>query len=993
MATSPSASRRQRHRASTSQGSSIQGRHARSSVVLSTTSFSSNNDARSPSTFPISSSSMQPSSNPLLQPDVTPSSLLAQYTPQQLTAHLDALREDLKGYEVEMKRLINSRYGDILSVGGTISAMKGSSVHLHDKLLQVGHGLMKPSGASARRLESGNVKSTPGDEEEERVRNLAALLTIQQEAPEEIWTTLDSVSTSLHQLPSSSSNSDRLATLLKCARSLSSAISLYDAVRLAGWEIDGMDDHERIQKLFPHPLETRSTTLSAIKGEMRLALEQIVELATVGHRKQDSTPATQEALFRTTALALLGLVRLNILQPSAVGEWYLARRRARLEGTIESLHQSAHERSGEGQRALAKVMRELAETISVHSRLLSFNQGSSFTLLQSLLRRMMSSDSKEAEPSASSSQSADHAALLPPSPLASLSALSNASHVLASLDQNSGLRGWTPFFELSDTAESSKTQSGELSAWVESMLANELKADGGLWARELVLEQPALGTLTAISKARSRLGRQIATHQSPQGESGRLTKAVHQHLEELLSGQAVKLATEEIAKWRNEVVKELQLLTEAPKHQRGDTGLYEDLFFPTSPAAGASLSRSESSSTLQGSTAALTPFTAALRDQWDAYQDVKETYFDYCYEDEEVETPQEEHERSVWSRVEREGWTRLFEEGEKVVAHFAGTPAARGRDADAAATEAGQETDTGRAVQLVSQAVLQLAHHPLPDFSSPFESEEDRKQYAGLVKHLRVSRDRLLEACWKPHIVAQAGGLLLRSDDGHDGSRASASGGTADEKVRPSGRLLRALYYLDVEAGKILLLSRSKTSQAAATATATQDQPVSVSGATEVEVGSMPDLLASLLIWLRSQSEQDKSLRSRLERGDVDILAALLRSTATATVDVEVDAEARNATQEALLATASLRSQLPLSPHEARSSSTRGEDSSSSSEANLLESLAPYALLFGRMRVRSAALPSPAAVQQQQRISASSAPAPLFEIAPVKARIRGVEVR
>ncbi|PWN22051.1 hypothetical protein BCV69DRAFT_298244 [Microstroma glucosiphilum] len=968
MASSPSASRRQRHRASTSQGSSVQGRHARSSVVLSTSSFSSNNNNHnglSASTFPISSSSMQQVSNPLLQPDVTPSSLLTQYTPQQLTAHLDALREDLKGYEVEMKRLINSRYGDILSVGGTISAMKGSSIHLHEKLLQVGQGLKTPSEKSDGQLDAGKAISTSADEEEERVRNLAALLTIQQEAPEEIWTTLDAVSTSLNQLPSSPSSLESLATLLKCARSLSSAISLYDATRLAGWEIDGMEEHERIQKLFPHPLETRSTTLSAIKGEMRLALEQIVEVATVGYAKHDGTPAAQEALFRTTSLALLGLVRLNILQPSAVGEWYLAKRRARLEETIKSTYQSSHESTGEGQRALVRVMKELAETIAVHSRLLGPQQGSSMTLLPSLLRRMMSSDVAEDESSSSTSQTADHAALLPPSPLASLSALSSSSHALATLDANSSLRDWTPFFELGDSAQSSKSQNGQLSAWVDSILADDLKADGGTWAVQLVLEQPALGTLTAISKARRRLGRQITAHQPSDGERDRLTRAVHDHLEELLYGRAVSLATEEVARWRSGVVRELKLLTEAQRSKNGDRALYENLFFLPPSSSDPTPSRLGSKFSLIRPTAALAPFSSALQEQWDEYQELKETYFDYCFQDEEAETAQEAQERAVWGRVEREGWTRLFGEVEEVVANF--TRASHPRSQDATEAESGQAV----AVRLFSQALLQLGRLPLSELSSPFETtEEDRKQYTSLVHRLHLSRDALLNASWKLHVVAHAGGLLLRSEE-------DSAPGREDTMLRASARLLRALYYLDVEAGKILLPSLSFTSQIAGA-----DQPPSTSPA----VGSKPDLLSSLLVWLKSQLEADDSLRSRLERRDVEILCALLSSAMT---DEGSASGTASGIREALLAADSVRSLLGQD-----GASVPPPQQDSSGQAELLESLSPYALLFGRMR--GVALPAlTAGKQQEQQVftSAPSPPPPLFEIAPVKARIRGVEVR
>lgn len=937
-------------------------RHARSSAVLSSTSSLIGQQLPATTTIPPSTTSsyaaLQPLSNPLLQPDVTPSDLFSRYTPNEISSHLLAIKSQLQTYDAELRALINTRYEDILSVGNTITAMKGSSDHLSDALSNVGRGMKAGQGqqgsdrSGIQQEDSEEAKRDRSDQQ--RTKHIASLLLIIQEGPEEIWRILDSVTQSAEHLrpvadPSANSHIlSRAKSNLRAARKLASATALFEAVRLAGQELNSIDDARR---LFSHHLQQHASTLNALRQELKSSLEASL-VASSGSTSFSSSASTSherlkmgtqrvalEGAARGTTITLLSLVVIGAIPLDEVVSHLLEVRRKQIEDWLQSQVSDSTSR-----RLFSVFLEEIAEaSILVHR---VFGEGSPASNFHALLQHDSSAQSREG------TSSSQQSSLQPVTAVVSLQALPSSSRICDSLSSDSLVltQSWT-------TAVFSKANeenvSQHLQDWSASLL-RQLQSQHSKEALDSLKSTRMVGRARwQLQKAAGRAHKLVAALQKRQDLSTASSQALAElfqdsimpTIDDLLRQRAAEVWIESIKGWSQEVIKlideQLSLIDASGAGGYSERSLFGDLSSPI--AAQRSARRPLASdqtvfalqSLLDGCAGSLASVLDPLSRGWKILQAAKADYFDYV---ETEESPAVDQERLAWLAEEgRTGWQAVT----------MALTSALSKESSSEQQRHGHEK-----ILFLCQLIDRIL--TLPRYTSLLRSSytQSKNDYDQLLGQLSQSRDKALQS-WIDSVVAQAGALWFesRSDIAEEQK--------ADGTTRPaSAQLIRALWTLNEAANRIATTSSTST-----------------------QVGSMSHLLQTMLSWSAAQLvEEDGNADKERLLGDLDVLEALVHYQSKDPSQEQKKANGSQSAPEQILT----RLRAALS-----SASNKQDKGQSEYEALLSRALSPYALLLGQVATM-VPLPSQSKSENGYAFSGGSS---LFPLAGdgQQTSIRGVE--
>lgn len=919
------------------------GHHSRSTAVLSSTSSANSQFTTidTPTTTINASATSSkgpgaPASNPLLQPDVTPADLFTQYTPPQIEGYLASIKAQLQTYDAELKALINTRYEDILSVGNTISSMRGSSINLSSALTSVGDGLRK--GLQAHQDRGHDDQQEEEDEvrklqrqEQERVRYVAALLLILQEAPEEIWRILDTAASSHHRqseaAPSDSAPLEQRVLshsklTLRTVRRLALAISLFDAVRITSWELNDMP--ENVKALFTYPISQLTPTLNTVRTELRGSIETALSNSsfTLSSYSLDPTTAGQgaskllkasvsvpawEAAFRSSIISLMSLTLLSTLQASKAASHFLELKKARLQQWLRQMVQENADAGVNCQAVHAIFLREIAEVCAIHSRIFAKDDGSQAPLFYRLLSYAMSNRDGD-KGTEGQSPSTPLNTLSTVEPISAVMSLPSGERISAAVPSTSTLRTWKPYCELPEAG--AMTADAGLTERIEEMLQ--------LWSSEW--SQPCLDqlkTTPSVAKLRKELakvqrhldstatkffsGPSTSADAADGASSGLLAyrktmATVYAHLQTGLKARGQQLWTKNVVEWRESALEQLEALL-APVGSSGHSlSVHRALFledFATSTATSRSASRAGPktnavrnpatmlSALLEGRRTEDSIFFNDLLSAFVKLQKARRKYFEYMRGNAADGLDDANAESSAWQRLEcEEGWQRLA----------AGVQAAVRRsveDMQAAEPATIGASEGSRFESRDYMRVLALTRILRSILKTPScrklirrSFEDDPAGQSALVRELRETRQNALLALTS-RVVAEAGRLWLGESGlallgGASSSEGAASHFEEDAKLAglPSAALLRALTFLDEQCGQMRPSLVEGPDTSAGPAAHGQDE-------SDGTADTMGGLVSSLLFWAEEHvgnnfaSATTEPLRQRFTR-DLDYLALIL---------------------------------------------------------------------------------------------------------------------
>lgn len=685
-------------------GSKRRGHHARSTAVVANASGSSQASLLSdcPITTTVKSSSANTNSNPLLQSDVTASDLFSQYTPSQILHNLASIKAQLETYDSELRALINSRYRDVLSIGNTITAMAGSSEQLTRALSDVSRGMkngLNPKkdefGCPSRSAGSKELKDPAGHEQEPdaRIRHVAALLLIVQEGPEEIWRILDSLTAPVKgKEKNETARTDRAATILtpakerlRTARKLATAVSLLEAVSLAGSElkqIDVSDDssHSKASDLFPHLLDSHTGTVASLSAEIKLRLETNISQSSVSLASAASLyqapfgalRAAFEASFRTNLISMLSLILLSCGYQRDLSAVFFQSRQERLFAHLE---QQKIREASDYCNSLLTIISEIFDLALSYSRIFTSSQGKegSSAICKAVINMQRDTDSTAVQASHQTAQTQWQAH----TPLAAIVVLASADRIISDLSPQSSIRRWRPFSRGGGPGGSNDDQKAALQIFMTGTLDSIDKSSNWLRRGEV------LGSVTEAGNIRRKVARffkvlrkilaSVDIQSVTEVVDGTLA-TLEEKINHLLRAQIFAMRRREIERWRQSVIKHLHesLASTAAKQLHAKsaqltTETIEDVFRMNSrsPRSSAQISLTSSRKALQrmidGRTSTIQRPLSRLYRGWKALSRDQQSYF-ASLQIYDLETSRTlETELQEWALVAAEGWSNLLQ--------------------------------------------------------------------------------------------------------------------------------------------------------------------------------------------------------------------------------------------------------------------------------------------------------------------------------------------
>ncbi|CAO1620101.1 unnamed protein product [Jaminaea pallidilutea] len=941
MATSPQASptrsRRRHHTRNAAVGggsgtqdsvSSLMGSSADHPATTTTVRSSTANDGTSSRT----------SRNPLLEPNVTASDLFSQYTPNEIANHLAAVKTQLQTYDAELKALINSRYEDVLSVGNTISAMTGSSEQLKSALEEVAQGLRSSKEVGAE------VQGTASEEEDEQarkereareeVRYVAALLLVLQEGPEEIWRILDTVGTfaegdANQVLPAAKGR-------LRAARQLGTAVSLYEAIRQAGYLLDGMTIQGRQAKdIFPYPLSTLGSTLSSLVGELKSALEDLLRRTSVIvplTMQQASLPMTRAALeasYRTSATCLASLAALRGSSPAEAAGLMLEIERQVLDTNVQAIVAAGATATDLMNFLLASI----TETAYVYTR--------AFTAAGA------ASDDPDA-PSSERSSSLKMVKLM-----TSIEALPSSERIVATLSATQAFQEWPSRLDVLPTESERADMLSKLSDWRHS-----IQQDLGATSSSSQSTMEPLKTVKATAQARysllSQSRRLLKLVSGSQGALGSV-EAIRDEWTATLRSRAEMLWQRDVQQWKEAVVGRLRSsLSAVSLHHGGEpeSGMLDELFeaelAPASERHGNQRNRKHlagahhepeapSSKQLQRLLEGRYPsvqlvLDIELRKGWQKLSRSQARYFAEWVRGEDDDDKATVSERDRWNAIaQSQGWTPLVEAVHSMFEEHA--------------------TDEAQ-VLLLARIVRNLFASPQNKALSQVFDERQKDS-------LLAQRSKALQS-WRQRVAQEAAGRMLPAAVDNDETHAG----------QVSASLVRAVHGLMETSDQVVPLLCSPADRSFSTVdSATTASPFEIGSLNDLAVATGESLLH--LLQQRAQSSADASLPATLHT-DIAALSQI------ALDDVEESSQRFTGVQDIFSALQKKVAQ--MSDGKPGATGPEGVDVGSA--------LAPVALLLGQGRyLQTRRQDEPPSSSTQQ-----SAPSLLKLAGQGGTRLRGVQV-
>ncbi|CAO1626245.1 unnamed protein product [Sympodiomycopsis kandeliae] len=701
---------------------SSRGQHSRSRALASSNSsvtpaspppaLSSASPMLLPTTTTINASSTNAqgssSKNPLLQQDVTASDLFTHYSPNEISQHLSNLKVKLSTYDSELKALINNRYEDILSVGNTISSMKGSAVHLTEALQSIGNGMRGQSGQASITLEkagsssNGQQMQNQSQEEEmqiqahKRVKYVAALLLIMQEAPEEIWRLLETSSHHQTSIASTSSKHSLEDLFLQCkanlksARSLSLAASILYILKHAGKEINLLP--QDVRALFPHPLSNHNNTVASIDAELKSNLIRLIADSSVALASNHLEPSCSkgtlqpclEATLRTCILSLSSLIQLGHLSMSEAPSFFLQQRRKVLEQWSSS-GSFGNSNSGRLGSHLQVLYQEVAEVLVLYQQMFCVDGGAVQTVMSRFVARETHISADSVADNLDDTTESKVKNLCPPSSLAALRSLPSSEHTLCCLADDAGLRkilqdsvqsiqgGINISSDVLQGSYVGPVHKSITEQWAPRLLERASKnKDIGRAKRDLYRASKQIGK--TLSSALSRDSQSLTTAEG-------CLQTLLDDLQRRLDTHATDNWKQEINEWRseckmvllrslqqskssmsNDVFHQLLLSCNAAANGGADLRLKDSMGKQT--AKGSNLQHDDNATTLDkilhgyGPSSSLNEWFKVLESGWTRIQSSKEDYFIYPSYRGDADNL-----RATWTEVEGQaGWIGLFDD-------------------------------------------------------------------------------------------------------------------------------------------------------------------------------------------------------------------------------------------------------------------------------------------------------------------------------------------